>query len=203
MTALLSALHRERNGATADAMRFCGRACGLNLGVVIPTIRKIAGEYPRDKAFSQYLYKQDVRELRIAALWLSEPEKTEPADFDFIAEGIVNSEIAEQAAMALLSRIDCADALVERWCCADELLCYAAFMAAARNDRKTTEVLVPSLRRALARFPDSRLVAQGAVAAAVAAYVRDPERVREFAATLDDGSAAMRYVREELAWQIG
>ena len=39
------------------------------------------------------------------ALWIAESEKVSVADFDFWASGIINSEVAEQASHALLSRI--------------------------------------------------------------------------------------------------
>lgn len=42
MVALLGELRRERNGAVADAMRCYGAPYGLNYGVSLPTLRKLA-----------------------------------------------------------------------------------------------------------------------------------------------------------------
>ena len=42
MTTLLGAFRRERNGAVADSMRFYGRPYGLNYGVSLPTLRRLA-----------------------------------------------------------------------------------------------------------------------------------------------------------------
>ena len=42
MVALLGELRRERNGAVADAMCLCGKPYGLNYGVSLPTLRRIA-----------------------------------------------------------------------------------------------------------------------------------------------------------------
>lgn len=202
MTALLSELRRERNGAAADAMRFCGRPCGLNLGVVIPTIRTVAASVARDHAFARYLYKQDVRELRIAAVWIAEPERVGPAELDFWCAGIINSELAEQAAMALLSRVGCVDALLESWPSKGELAAYAALMSAARNDAASVCTVLKAVNESLERYPDSRIVGHGAVAAVMAAYRREPDKVKAFAAGLKPATSAAQYVCGELSWQM-
>lgn len=68
MVALLRELRRERNGAVADSMRYYGTPYGLNYGVSLPTLRRIARAEAPDHGFARYLYRQDVRELRLAAL---------------------------------------------------------------------------------------------------------------------------------------
>ncbi len=73
MVALLAAMRRERNGAVADEMRFFGAPYGLNLGVSLPTLRRIARAQVPDHAFALYPCSQDVRELRLAAFHIAEP----------------------------------------------------------------------------------------------------------------------------------
>ena len=75
MVALLGAMRRERNGAVADAMRYYGADYGLNYGVSLPTVRTLARACGRDHEFARYLYAQEVRELRLAALHIAEPER--------------------------------------------------------------------------------------------------------------------------------
>ena len=104
MVALLGELRRERNGAVADAMRCYGAPYGLNYGVSLPTLRKLARAETPDHDFSRYLYLQEVRELRLAALHIARPESLTPDEFPAWAAGIVNSEVAEEAAFAFLSR---------------------------------------------------------------------------------------------------
>ena len=103
MVALLRELRRERNGAVADSMRYYGTPYGLNYGVSLPTLRRIARAEAPDHGFARYLYRQDVRELRLAALHIACPACFTPEEFPAWAAGIVNSEIAEEAAFALLS----------------------------------------------------------------------------------------------------
>ena len=67
MAALLGAFRRERNGAVADSMRFYGAPCGLNYGVSLPTLRTLARAEAADHDFAKYLWRQDVRCLRLAA----------------------------------------------------------------------------------------------------------------------------------------
>ena len=206
MVALLAELRRERNGLAADTMRFYGAGYGVNYGVAIPTVREKIADIPRERSFAEYLYLQDVRELRIAGLWLAETDGFTSADFDFWAAGIINSEVAEQAAMAFLSRADCIDELLEKWCGADNvLLGYAAMLAAARNGKCNPATAVASVAKSIASFPDSRLAAQGAVAVLVAVAERSAEgrgRVENLLHSLSSETPAARYIREELAWRL-
>ena len=97
MVALLGELRRERNGAVADAMCLCGKPYGLNYGVSLPTLRRIARAETPDHDFARYLYVQDVRELRLAALYIAQPERVTMDEAEFWAAGIINSEVAEEA----------------------------------------------------------------------------------------------------------
>ena len=105
MAALLGAFRRERNGAVADSMRFYGAPCGLNYGVSLPTLRTLARAEAADHDFAKYLWRQDVRCLRLAALHIADPARLTPGEFAFWGDGLLNSEIAAEAAFALLSRI--------------------------------------------------------------------------------------------------
>lgn len=133
MVALLGELRRERNGAVADAMCLCGKPYGLNYGVSLPTLRRIARAETSDHDFARYLYVQDVRELRLAALYIAQPERVTADEADFWAAGIVNSEVAEEASFALLSRVGVLPELFRSWITASPLLQYAALLAAARS----------------------------------------------------------------------
>lgn len=133
MVALLGELRRERNGAVADAMCLCGKPYGLNYGVSLPTLRRIARAEMPDHDFARYLYVQDVRELRLAALYVAQPERVTADEAAFWAAGIVNSEVAEEASFALLSRVGVLPELFRSWITASPLLQYAALLAAARS----------------------------------------------------------------------
>lgn len=146
MVALLRELRRERNGAVADSMRYYGTPYGLNYGVSLPTLRRIARSEAPDHAFARYLYRQDVRELRLAALHIACPACLTPEEFPAWAAGIVNSEIAEEAAFALLGRAEAFPVLFSAWIASpDALLQYAALLAAARSPRLTASWVAPAV----------------------------------------------------------
>lgn len=146
MVALLGELRRERNGAVADAMRCYGAPYGLNYGVSLPTLRKLARAETPDHDFARYLYLQEVRELRLAALHIARPESLTPDEFPAWAAGIVNSEVAEEAAFAFLSRSAALPALFDAWIAdPNPLLRYAALQSAARSDLLTAAWIAPAV----------------------------------------------------------
>ena len=202
MLSLLGELRRDRNGMAADAMCSYGGQYGVNYGVAAHTIRDRAKATGKDHAFAEFLYRQDVRELRIAGLWIAEAESIEPKDFHFWAAGIINSEIAEQAAMALLSGVERIDDLLGEWSQSDNiLLCYAAMLAAARNGERDDEMALGALYRIVDTFPDNRLAGQGAVALLAAIAERNVESVKNFVATLPQSSTS-QFISEEIAWRV-
>lgn len=215
MLALLAALRRERNGAVAAEMRFRGAPCGLNLGVSLPTVRKIARSESPDHAFARFLLKQDVRELRLAAFHIARPECLSAEQLPEWAAALVNSELAEEAAFALLSRAEVLPELFRDWVLADNpLQVYAALMAAARGPEAPAEwadSAIAAVRRAAVaadeeRWPTyaPRLTAQGAVALLTAIGQRNEKNRQAVLRAAGSGgdTPAERYLREELAWRL-
>lgn len=221
MIRLLGRLRREMNGAVADSMRYYGKDYGLNYGVSIPTIRAIARAEGCDDSLARYLYVQQVRELRLAALHIADPALLSSDQAGFWAEGIINSEVAEEAAFAFLSRAAALPEIFEAWCDCDandggadaaaqsvshgELLAYAALMAGARaRMMQRMSGAGASAVRAVTRYPESHIVACGAAAllgGALDAGDVTPERASDLLSSMPDG-AAKRYVADEISWRI-
>jgi hypothetical protein len=215
MTELLGAMRRERNGLVADTMRHYGTPCGLNYGVSLPTVRRIARMQTPDHDFARYLWLQEVRELRLAALHLAQPERVTPEELAFWAAGLVDSELAAEAAFALLGHIPDFPQLFGAWLVADEpLLRYAALLAASRSERIDSAWIVPTVEAVHRAASDAergvcdpyaaRLVAQGAVALLAAAGGRNEEnRQAVLRAVGSLGKLpAEDCVHEELAWRL-
>lgn len=208
VAALLGRMRRERNGAVADAMRFHGRPYGLNYGVSLPTVRQIARAEGHDAALARLLWMQQVRELQLAALHIAAPEQFTPETAAFWADGIRNSELAEEAAFALLSRAPRFAAVFPGWVTAeDPLLRYAALLGAARSARLTPEWIEPALAAVrMANPAEARLVAQGAVALLEAIGRRnetDRQAVLRAADPLETSPLpAEAWVQEELSWRL-
>lgn len=212
MIALLGAMRKQMNGAVADAMRYYGEKYGLNYGVSLPTLRQIANQEQPDHSLAQYLYKQQVRELRLAALHIAQPEKITSSETDFWAEGVINSEVAEEMAFAMLSKAAEAKAIIDKWSDTDcEFLIYAALMAASRNTENISKELILKVVNIATRYNSSRIIAQGIVALLVAANNAGYEKsiiastiakIKELSIVPQSGFSTIHYIAEELEWRI-
>lgn len=164
MIHLLGLLRKEMNGAVADAMYYYGENYGLNYGVSLPTIRSLAQEMGKDHDFAKYLYKQQVRELRLAALHIAEPEEMNLSESEFWAEGVINSEVAEEMAFALLSHSADIESFFEAWSnSTNRFLVHSAMMAAAKSKLHSSPRIIEQLAHIVERFPEERIIAQSAV----------------------------------------
>ena len=196
---LLYRLRKEMNGAALDTMRYFGADYGRNYGVQIYAIRNLAREIGTDHALAEYFYTQNIREAQLVALWIADATKVSVADFPFWAEGIINSEVAEQASHALLSRIEPISVLLTEWCSSDNaLLAYCALLSAARNGGVEECVAAEAILSAASNFDNNRLVAQGATALAI--HLSD-EAVQQLLERLPDNPTAS-LIREEIAWRV-
>lgn len=134
MVEILTRLKVEKNGAVVDSMREKGVSYSLSYGVSVPLIREVAEGYFPDHELARFLYRQDIRELKLAALSVAEPGKVESDELGFWAEGIVSSEIAEHFGTVLLSKTDVLDEALGQWLVSDNmLLVYSVLMAAGAN----------------------------------------------------------------------
>ena len=205
MISLLGAMRKQMNGAVADAMYYYGANYGLNYGVSLPTVRQIAKDTEQDHDLALYLYNQQVRELRLAALYVAEGEKITMEELPTWAEGVINSEVAEEMAFALLPRTTILSLIFAEWSQSDnEFLAYAALMAAARSNIARDTDAILSTPDILNRFASSRIIAQGVVALLAAAYDCDSEArkcVTEIISKLEESPAA-NYVQEEMSWRM-
>lgn len=205
MIALLGAMRKQMNGAVADAMYYYGADYGLNYGVSLPTVRQIAREQEKDHALALYLYKQQVRELRLAALHIAQAEAITMEELPTWAEGVINSEIAEEMAFALLPHTTILSDIFAAWSESDnEFLAYATLMAAARSELARDTNIVNVTPNILSRFSASRIIAQGVVALLAAAYDCDAEARKAVAEVIEEleESPAADYVKEEMSWRM-
>lgn len=208
MAALLGELRREMNGAVAESMQRGEGGYGLNYGVSIPTIRAIAARVGADHAFARFLYRQDVRELRMAALTIADPACVTPDDVDEWFAGRMPEELIEELALRLLSRCgrSVLDALRERWLrVGSGAERYAALMTFARAQAQEfdTSAVVEAVPDAVAAYPDDLRLARGAAVFVQSAAARiAPEQLGRMLNRLPD-SRGGRYLRDEAAWMIG
>ena len=193
------------NGAVSESMQRDGQKYGLNYGVSIATVREIVAEEERDYEFAKYLFKQQVRELRLAACHIAEPAKVDTHEFPFWSRGIVNSELAEELAFALLSKIYDINSLMGVWTVeSNELVAYAALMAASRNERTLSEVALIAVENAVRANPNSVLIANGVVALLCYVASRDKSLSVGIPVLLDrlNECRTKEIVVDELSWRL-
>lgn len=202
MIHLLGELRREMNGAVADSMRYYGARYGLNYGVSLPTIRTIAEQERHSDELALYLYKQDVRELRLAALHIAEPEHFEN-NAQIWMEGITTSEIAEEMAFALLRNVTGLPTLFEQWSkSGNEFAAYAVVMAAARTALAAKEATLDAIPEIVNLHSTSRIMAQGIVALLSAAMAHHSMlRIKGVICALPPCQAT-EYINDEMAWRM-
>ncbi len=196
MAHLLGELRRQMNGAIVGSMRYYGAEYGLNYGVSIPTIRSMGRQEQRDHRFAKYLYKQQVRELQMVSLWFANPEEVAD-ELDFWAEGVINSEIAEEFAFVVLSKIPDAS----KWLDAEsELLQYCTIMAISWQDQIDLDTLQPKIIKLLSNNPP--LLSKAVIALLDKALrVTDKKRVSQFIEAMPQNGACNN-IREEIAWRM-
>lgn len=205
MIALLGKVRKQMNGAVSESMATHGQQYGLNYGVSIATLREIAAGETQDYAFAKYLYQQQVRELKLCACHIADPKMVDTHEFPFWSRGITNAELAEELAFALFSKIYDINSLMGIWTTeSNEMVAYAALMAASRNERTMSEVAYIAIENAIKANPESEYIAQGVVA--LVCYIASRDKsvkvgIPTLLSNLAD-SATKRRVEEELEWRL-
>lgn len=205
MIALLGKVRKQMNGAVSESMATHGQQYGLNYGVSIATLREIAAGETQDYTFAKYLYQQQVRELKLCACHIADPKMVDTHEFPFWSRGITNAELAEELAFALFSKIYDINSLMGIWTTeSNEMVAYAALMAASRNERTLSEVAYIAIENAIKANPESEYIAQGVVALVCHIASRDMSvkvGIPTLLSNLAD-SATKRRVEEELEWRL-
>ncbi|MFI3305060.1 MAG: DNA alkylation repair protein [Rikenellaceae bacterium] len=199
---LLGEMQRQMNGGVVGSMRFYGDDYGLNYGVTLTTIRAIAkGEREQqggaNHRLAKLLYRQEVRELRLAGLWLADSTDAD-SDLEFWGRGIINSDVAEEAAFALLHRCEG----VDRWLDSDsELLQYCALMAIAKRG----EIVLAKYCHSIVKLiNDATHITQNGVVALLDSAIKcgvESDEITTLLSKLSECKAA-EYVRSEMAWRL-
>jgi len=112
-------LTRQMNGAVSQTMRELGGNDGMkykmNYGVSLPTIKDIALEYYPNHTLAQDLWRQEVREMQLAAVYIDEPEKITLEQLDKHSQKWEHIEIGQVAAMHLLCKTPIALDIAKKW----------------------------------------------------------------------------------------
>lgn len=208
MSALLAEMRRNMDGVTAEAMYNAGVRGLLNYGVSIPAIRNIARATGKDHGFARFLYRQQVRELRMAAVSVAAPGCVTADELPFWMEGSPSTELLDELAMQLISRTapPVLEAVMAQWLergGRDEQ--YAAMMALSRAADYDRRRALEGLAAAVSAAGDDMRLAHAAVMLAVSAAAADDvlvAQIRRMAASLAECGPAGRHFADETEWMI-
>ena len=197
------------DGVTAEAMYNAGVRGVLNYGVGIPVIRSIARSLDKDHEFAKYLYRQQVRELRMAAVSVASPECVTADELPLWLAGDPSTELLDELAMQLISRTSpqMLDAVIGEWLeRGDSSARYAAMMSLARaREYYDKERALTAVVESVCEYPKDMRMAHGSVTLAVAIAAADGSyipQIREIALSLTNKGPAGRHFAEETKWMI-
>ena len=124
-------IHRA-SGEVAENMRMAGIIYKVNYGVPIPELKELAKPYKGDHDLALELYAEDIRECKILASLIADPERLTGEQIDEWAAEFTNPEIVEQVCGNLFWKSEFALSRSIEWCLSnDELLRKAGLLIIA------------------------------------------------------------------------
>ncbi|MBQ0080411.1 MAG: DNA alkylation repair protein [Alistipes sp.] len=201
MVDLLQKLKKQMNGAMLDTFLLYGKKYGVSYGVSVVELRNIAKTLPKDDSLFRFLFRQQVRELRIISLFVAQSEMITPNDADFLQEGVVNSEMAELAAKFLFCKTDCLLELLQIFLGRDEIMTYSLVMALSYCSKKYLQECSSIILRSIESYPDSRLVAM-AVTAVLDEIKKENRALVDSVLCMMPESLSSDLIREEMEWRL-
>jgi 3-methyladenine DNA glycosylase AlkD len=113
---ILNFIRAHRNGETAGMMNKRGIQYNMNYGVSIIHIRQYAKELGYNHQIAQKLWKENMRETKLFALYLFDPKLITEDDLNEIILQINNTELAEQASFSILTNAVIPQNMLMEWC---------------------------------------------------------------------------------------
>lgn len=137
------ALYRQRNGAAVETMTRMSGDTSRNYGAALTVIRQIAAEYAPCQPLADMLYAGDIRDHRLAALYIADPASFDPDKTIRWILDVRTVEVADCAAQALFCKIpgiiSVAMPLIEK----EPLTSHTAVMTVARALNGSKDSMAP------------------------------------------------------------
>ena len=109
-----------QNGIVVEAMERRGICYHQNFGLSVRQIKKVAEAYSPDQDFAEFLFDEEIREAKISAFLIAEPEKITPEKTKHWIARFTNPELVEQGCSLLLQHVDVSPEEVLRFCQSDK-----------------------------------------------------------------------------------
>ena len=98
---IITKISQFNNGQAAETMQKMGLVYSINHGLSMPQIDSIANAIKKDNELACFLWQQQERESKLLALRIAEASELKPQQITLFINGLVNVELAEQAAIRL------------------------------------------------------------------------------------------------------
>ncbi len=145
-----SKLRLEMNGVASKSMRDSGMNYGLNFGVGLQALKRIAGETVQDGSLAIALWKENIRECKMLAALLYPEGEFQPDLADLWVQEIRWPDLAQVCCMFLFSRMNQASVMAFHWIASDtEMVRYCGFLTIShllRQGREMSRSYVAELR---------------------------------------------------------
>jgi len=113
---VLHYIKAQRNGEAANLMTKMGLQYNMNYGVSLIHIRKFAKELGPNHHVAKQLWKENMRETKLFALYLFEPQQFSIDELNELVLELNNTELAEQAAFTIFTEADIPQETLLEWC---------------------------------------------------------------------------------------
>lgn len=133
-------IKHHMNGEIADNMRKEGIVYKVNYGVSIPEIQQIAKKYKDDHELALELYSEEIRECKIIASIIDDPEKITGEQIDDWSNDFDNPEIVEQVCGNLIWKSEYALSRSIEWCLSDDELLQKAGLIIIAHRASDSEI---------------------------------------------------------------
>lgn len=172
------------NGVTSAQLRKLGMEYNIIFGVSIPHLKEIAGKFPHDAEVAKALWKENIRESKLLAIFMLPKENYDNVAGEWIGE-CRYKENADHLAHCILSRLPDAKEKALRWAADDDrLYCYCGFLTLAHLFRNGQALSLDEEQRffaAIARQAATDTLKESGAAKALDIYIgEDEERSTRF-----------------------
>lgn len=211
-TEILTEMRRQMNGVVADATKAVNGAGIFSYGVLVPVIRAVAATYHPDHLLAQYLFSSDIRELKIAAVYIADTGAVTMEQAEKWKNSLATFEIADHAATGLFSKTSIAMEIARSWSREnDPLIQKAAMMTAGKQLQRIKNADTGTARECFrmaenALENENRIVLNSIAFMLVQLAKTSPENldlVRKYVRELENSLSGQRkYTAGEIAWQL-
>lgn len=137
---IIAQVRQRMNGAVVESMRESGIIYKVNYGVTIPELQQIAQPFKGDHDLAIRLFEEDIRECKIMASMIDDPEKVTGDQIDSWSEEFNNHEIVEQVCNNLFWKSDFALARSYEWCLDEDALLKKAGLLVVGHKASDTSI---------------------------------------------------------------